>query len=79
MRVPVRKEGEGGLTLYGAYHLARRVLPLVHVSHIDLLQRHCMRSVCQWDALPVLDQDEREHHLCDCMLSRIRYVKLLGG
>ena len=37
MGVPVRKEGEGGLTLYGAYHFARRVLPLVGVSYIDIL------------------------------------------
>ena len=29
--------GEGRLTLYGAYHLARRVLPLVHVSYIDTI------------------------------------------
>ena len=33
---PVREEGEGGLTLYGAYHFARRVLPLVDVSYIDI-------------------------------------------
>lgn len=36
MGVPVREEGEGGLTLYGAYHFARRVLPLVDVSYIDI-------------------------------------------
>lgn len=30
---PTKEEGGGeGLTLYGAYHFARRVFPLVHVS-----------------------------------------------
>ena len=32
--VAIREE-EDGLTLYGAYHFARRVLPLVDVSYVD--------------------------------------------
>ena len=44
-----------------------------------VLGRHCMRSIRRWDALPILDQNEGQHHLCDCRLSQIRYVKLHGG
>lgn len=34
------KEGREGLTLYGAYHFARRVLPLVEVS-----TQHCYAGI----------------------------------
>ena len=57
------REGWGRrLTLYGAYHFARRVLPLTEVSTHDI--GHCYRGIAcgaldGGDALPVLDQNER--------------------
>ena len=66
------EEEEGGkrLTLYGAYHFARRVLPLVFSSG-QSFGKHFLpgRSMGEVgdrsDILPVLDQDERQHHLYD--------------
>lgn len=36
-----------------------------------------MRGVRQWNALPVLDQNERQHHLCKCRLSQLVSVMML--
>ena len=54
--------GEGRLTLYGAYHFARRVLPLTEVSTHDIGHYYggiACGALDGGDALPVLDQDER--------------------
>lgn len=63
-----RRYTQGLPTLYGAYHFARRVFPLRH---------HCLsvcagtglgswrgRGVAPAHVLPILDQDEGEHHRC---------------
>ncbi len=36
-----------------------------------------MWSAGRWDALPVLDQNERQHHLCDCWLSQLALIRIL--
>ena len=65
---------ERGLTLYGAYHFARRVLPLWLEG--QYWRRFCRVGIA-WgaldgeDVLPVLNQNEGKHHLCECGFSQL--------
>lgn len=45
--------------------------------------RYCCRGIAcgaldGGDALPVLDQNERQHHLCDCSLSQLVSMRMIS-